>query len=119
MIVGCSTTSSQLEAGSIMVRVIKSIDDPSVPLRVYGPMRSTHRASEGMLSTILDGRCPYFSDPSYLFGKSCMTLLWIGWWYAFLSSISRLSLSLRDGYARGAEDSGDTTSLRAVAMASV
>ena len=56
---------------------------------------------------------------SYLFGKSCMTSLWIGWWYAFLSSISRLSLSLRDGYARGAEDSGDTTSLRAVAMASV
>ena len=56
---------------------------------------------------------------SYLFGKSCMTSLWIGWWYAFLSSISRLSLSLRDVYARGAEDSGDTTSLRAVAMASV
>jgi hypothetical protein len=56
---------------------------------------------------------------SYLFGKSCMTSLWIGWWYAFLSSISRLSLSLRDGYARGAEDNGDTTSLRAAAMASV
>jgi hypothetical protein len=56
---------------------------------------------------------------SYLFGKSCMTLLWIRWLYAFLSSISRLSLSLRDGYDRGAEDSGDTTSLRAVAMASV
>jgi hypothetical protein len=28
-------------------------------------------------------------------------------------------LSLRDGYARGAEDNGDTISLRAVAMASV
>ena len=56
---------------------------------------------------------------SYLFDKSCMTLLWIGWWYAFLSSISRLLLSLRDGYARGAEDSGGTTSLHAVAMASV
>ena len=62
MIVGSSTTSSQLEAGSIMVRAIKSIDEPSLPLRVYGPMRSTHRASQGMLSTILDGRCPYFSD---------------------------------------------------------
>ena len=28
-------------------------------------------------------------------------------------------LSLRDGYARGAEDNGDTISLQAVAMASV
>jgi hypothetical protein len=48
-----------------------------------------------------------------------MTLLWIGWWYAFLSSISRHSLSLRDGYALGAEDSGDTISLCADAMASL
>jgi len=43
VIVGNSTTSSQLEVGSIMVRAIKSIDEPSLPLRVYGPMRSTHR----------------------------------------------------------------------------
>ena len=56
---------------------------------------------------------------SYLFDKSCMTSLWIGWLYAFLSSISWLAFSLRDGYARGAKDSGDTTSLRAIAMASV
>ncbi len=56
---------------------------------------------------------------SYLFGKSCMTSLWIRWWYTFLSSILQLSLSLRDGYARGAEDSGDTISLRAVARALV
>jgi hypothetical protein len=34
VIFGNSTTSSQLEAGSIMVRAIKSIDEPSVPLRV-------------------------------------------------------------------------------------
>ncbi len=62
VIVGNSTTSSQLEAGSIMVRDIKSIDEPFLPLRVYGPIRSTHRASQGMHITILDGRCPYFSD---------------------------------------------------------
>ena len=62
VIVGNSTTSSQLEAGSIMVRAIKSIDKLSLPLRVYGPMRSTHRASQGVNITILDGRCPYFSD---------------------------------------------------------
>ena len=30
----------------------------------------------------------------------------------FLSSISQISLSLRDGRAQGAEDSGDTTQLR-------
>jgi hypothetical protein len=56
---------------------------------------------------------------SYLFGKSYMTSLWIGWLHAFLSSILQLSLSLRDGYAWGAEDNGDTISLRAVAMALV
>ena len=61
MINGGSTTSNQLEAGSIMVRAMKSIDKLSLPLRVYGPMRSTHRASQGVLITILDGRCPYFS----------------------------------------------------------
>jgi len=37
---------------------------------------------------------------SNLLGKSCMTSLWIGWWFAFLSSISQLSLSLRTGMSR-------------------
>ncbi len=44
-----------------MVRAIKSIDEPSLPLRVYGPIRSTHRASQGMHITILDGKCQYLS----------------------------------------------------------
>jgi len=43
-----------------MVRAMKSIDDPSLPLSVYGPTRSTHKASHGVLITILDGKCPYF-----------------------------------------------------------
>ena len=59
MINGGSTTSNQLEAGSIMVRAMKSIDEPSLPLSVYGPTRLTHKASHGVLITILDGRCPY------------------------------------------------------------
>ena len=50
----------QLEAGLIMVRAMKSIEDLSLPLSVYGPTRSTQRASYGVLITILDGRCPYF-----------------------------------------------------------
>ncbi len=41
MIVGNSTTLNQLEAGSIMVRAMKSIDEPSLPLSVYGPTRLT------------------------------------------------------------------------------
>jgi hypothetical protein len=45
----------------------------------------------------------------YSLGKSLMTSFWIGWWFSVLSSISQLSLSLRDGYAQGAEDSGGTT----------
>ena len=43
-----------------MVIAMKSIDEPSLPLSVYGPTRSTQRASHGVLITILGGRCPYF-----------------------------------------------------------
>ena len=57
---GNSTISNQLEAGSIMVSAMKSIAEPSLPLRVYGPIRSTHSASHGVLITILEGRWPYF-----------------------------------------------------------
>ena len=60
MIVSNLSILNQLEAGSIMVRAMKSIDEPSLPLSVHGPTRSTQRASHGVLITILDGRCPYF-----------------------------------------------------------
>ncbi len=66
MIVGNSTTSNQLEAGLIMVRAMKSIDKPSLPLSVYGPTRSTQRASHGVLITILGGKCPYFCVHSFI-----------------------------------------------------
>ncbi len=92
-----------------MVRAMKSIDELSLPLSVYGPTRSTQRASHGVLITILDGKCPYFCVRFYSLGKSCMTLFWIGWCFSYLSSILQFSLSLRDEYAQGAEDSGDTT----------
>ncbi len=54
---GSSTISNQLEAGSIMVRAMKSICEPSLPLRVYGPMRWTHKASQGIPITDFAGRC--------------------------------------------------------------
>ena len=56
---GNSMISSQLVARSIIVRHIKSISVPSYPLRVYGQMRSAHRASQGFLITTLVGTLPY------------------------------------------------------------
>jgi hypothetical protein len=43
-----------------MVSAMKSIADPSKPFKVYGPIRLTHKASHGVLITILGGRWPYF-----------------------------------------------------------
>jgi hypothetical protein len=60
MIVGNSSTLNQMEVGLIMVRAMKSIDKPSLPLSVYELTRMTHKASHGVLITILDGRFPYF-----------------------------------------------------------
>jgi hypothetical protein len=65
---GSSTTSNQLVVGSIIVRAIKSMIMPSLPLRVYGPIRSTHNALHGTVITVLDGRCPYLS--------LCFLLVW-------------------------------------------
>ncbi len=56
---GSSTISNQLEARSFMVRAIKSICELSLPLIVYGPMRLTHKHSQGVLMSSLAGRCPY------------------------------------------------------------
>ena len=60
-IMGSFPISKQLEAGSVMVRAIKSISKLSLPLRVYGTMRSTHKHFQGLLMTVLGGRCPYLS----------------------------------------------------------
>ncbi len=60
---GSSTILNQLEAGSIMVRTIKSIAEPSLPLSVYGLTKSMHSASHGLLVTILDGKSPYLRVP--------------------------------------------------------
>ncbi len=46
---GSSAISNQLGVGAIMVRAIKSICELSLPLRVYGPMRSTHKHSQGIV----------------------------------------------------------------------
>jgi hypothetical protein len=59
---GTSAISNQLEVGLIMVRAIKSICKLSLPLRVYGPMRSTHKHSQRFVMTVFGGICPYFCD---------------------------------------------------------
>ena len=71
VITGSSTISNQLEAGSIMVRHMKSITVPSLPLIVYRPIRSTHNTSQGFVMTNLVGSFPYL----------CLRLLltWHAW----------------------------------------
>ncbi len=69
---------------------------------------------------LLDGRCPYFSD-RFLFIWQVLrdfVLDLDGDTHSFPVYRSFHCL-FENGYVRGAEDSGDTTSLRAVAMASV
>ncbi len=58
---GNSTILDQLDAGSIMVRAMKSMTQPSLPLRVYGPTRLTHNVLHAVVIMILGGRCPYLS----------------------------------------------------------
>ncbi len=58
---GDSTILNQLDVGSIMVRAMKSMTEPSLPLRVYGPMRSTHNVLHGVVIMVLGGKCPYLS----------------------------------------------------------
>jgi hypothetical protein len=55
VVTGSSTTSNQAEAGSIIVRHIKANSVPNVLLRVYGPLRSTHNASQGFVMTAWQG----------------------------------------------------------------
>jgi hypothetical protein len=58
--------SNQLEAGSIVVRHIKSISVPSLPRSVYGPIKSTHTASQGVMVASLVGIFHTFASAFYL-----------------------------------------------------
>ncbi len=59
LVTGNSTNSNQLEAGSIIVRHMNLISVSSLPRRVYGTIRSTHRASHGVVRINLVGSFPY------------------------------------------------------------
>jgi hypothetical protein len=51
-----------------MVRQMKAILEPSLPLRVQGPTRLTHNALQEVIMTSLGGTCPYL--------KLCLLLTW-------------------------------------------
>ena len=71
---GNSTILNQNAAGSIIVRHIKSMSVQSLPCRVYGPIRSTHTASHGVVMTNLVGSFPYCLD-CLLFNLTGLTVL--------------------------------------------
>ena len=111
-VTGSSTISSQLLAGSIMMRHIKSISDPSLPLSVYGPIRLTHRHSQGVSTTSFGGNFPHFCflfvcwlDKIYRFCHS------IGHLFVNFSNTSQTPTCLPSKYDLRAVDSGDTMQL--------
>ena len=59
VITGSSAISNQLEAGLIIIRHIKSATVPSLPLKVYGHIRSTHSTLQGFVLTSLVGSFSY------------------------------------------------------------
>jgi hypothetical protein len=88
---------------------MKLICKPSLPLRVYGPTRSTHKASQGVLITVFAGRCPYFSF-RFLFVWQVLQDVVIDRMVVRIpfQYIAALILSSRRVCVQGAGDSGDT-----------
>ena len=108
------TISNQLEAGSIIVRHIKSIWDPSLPLRVYGPMRSTHNASHGVMMTSFGGNFPYFNFRRLLVWQDRHLLTYDRIVVRILFQYIAARKSLQDESAQGVEGNGDTMQLPGV-----
>ena len=97
---GNSTISNQLLAGSIIVRHMKSMTVPSLPFRVYGPIRSMHSVSHGVVTTIFVGSFPYLVCRLLLAWQDLQFLTWLQFLW-----------SLQDGYFQDVADSGGTNSL--------
>jgi hypothetical protein len=60
----------------IIVRHIKSISDLSLPLSLYGPIRSTHRYSQGVVITCFVGIFPYFYFLGLLTWQVLQVFVW-------------------------------------------
>jgi hypothetical protein len=103
--IGNSAILNQLVAGSIIVMHIKSITVLSLPLRVYGPMRSMHNSSQGVVMARFSG----YSPDNY-------NIFWhvIGLSFVDLSNTSRDGEFPWDAYSQGVEGSADTMLLHVV-----
>ncbi len=104
----CSTISNQLVAGSIIVRHIKSILEPSLPLRVYEPMRSTHNASQGVVMTSFVEHARTYAVSLINLARFARFDLWLDGTLHTFPIHHGVSLSLQDVSAQGAGGSGDT-----------
>jgi hypothetical protein len=60
-----STILNQRVVESVMVRHMKSILEPYLPVRVKGPIRSTHNAFQGVVMTSFGGNVHTFGCVSY------------------------------------------------------
>ncbi len=105
---GWSVISNQLEAGLIMVRAIKSICKLSLPLRLYGPMRSTQKHSQGFVMTVFGGRCPYLWDRLLLIWQHLQDFVSDRMVVRIPFRTSQYSSSLWDVCVQGAVGSGNT-----------
>ena len=57
-----------------MVRAMKSMTEPSLLLRVYGPTRSTHNVLHGVVITVFGREMPVPEFP-FLIDLACLTRL--------------------------------------------
>ncbi len=91
-----STISNQLVAWSKIVMNIKSMCVLSLLLRVYGPMHSTHYASQGEVIASFADSFPYLSSP-HLFTWQLWHFLTRDWTVIFrpFQYIKRQRVSLR------------------------
>ncbi len=91
---------NQLIAGSIMVRHMMLVLVLSLPLRVYYIMRCTHNALRGVIMNSFDSTISYFGCVSCFWQDLQDLFSWVV--CAYLSSTSRIVLSLRDLSGSGA-----------------
>ena len=80
---------------SIIVTNIKSITVLSLPFSVYGPMRSTHNASKGVVMVSFAGSFPYL-----WFLHLFTWQLWHFWHVIGLSFIDLSNTSREDGFLK-------------------
>ena len=93
--------SSTIPNQSILVRHMKSILDPSLPVSVYGPLRLTHNAFHGIIMTSLGVTWLYFWQCLLYFWQDLQSLTYDWMVLPILSITSQISSSLQVKSAQG------------------